>query len=103
VDDPTVLAIGSQQVESNTLNEERSWAGSALDGLELVIPPWAAGMVVSPLMVIGFVFDAMTDSGRAIMLPLVLLLAGMLWVLVENRGMALFWWREAKKRVRRTG
>ncbi|MGA7098197.1 MAG: hypothetical protein WB245_11605 [Acidimicrobiia bacterium] len=103
VDDPTVLAIGSQQVESDIPNEERSWAGSALDGLELVIPPWAAGMVVSPLMVIGFVFDAMTDSGRAIMLPLVLLLAGMLWVLVENRGMALFWWREAKKRVRRTG
>ncbi len=101
--DPAVLAIGSQHVESDIPNEERSWAGSALDGLELVIPPWAAGMVVSPLMVVGFVLDAMTDSGRAIMLPVVLLLAGMLWVLIENRGLALLWWRQRRKRVRRTG
>lgn len=62
-----------------------SWTGSIIQGLELVIPRWAVGVVTSPLMVLGFVFDAMTDSGKAIMLPVSLLAAGLLWVAFENR------------------
>jgi hypothetical protein len=62
-----------------------SWTGSIIQGLGLVIPRWAVGVVTSPLMVLGFVFDAMTDSGKAIMLPVSLLAAGLLWVAFENR------------------
>jgi hypothetical protein len=102
-EDPAVAAIGDRVDRVDPSIEGGSLAGSALDGLELVIPPWAASMVASPLVVIGFVFEAMTDSGRAILLPVVLLLVGMLWVLVENRGLAVVWWRQRDRRARRTG
>lgn len=101
-EDPAVAAIGTREAQASMMTEETSWAGSALDGLELVMPPWAAGMVVSPLMVIGFVFEAMTDSGRAILLPLGLLLAGMLWVLLESRGFATLVWKKRRPRREQT-
>jgi hypothetical protein len=75
--------------EETPSNLGAMWSGSLLEHLELVMPPWAAGAVTSPLMIFGFVIDAMTDSGRAIMLPVSLLMAGMIWVLFENRAFAL--------------
>ncbi|MEX2651550.1 MAG: hypothetical protein WD473_03760 [Acidimicrobiia bacterium] len=86
VEDPALAAMGVRD-EALTVPSTRasSWSGSVIKGLELVIPPWAAGIVASPLMILGFVVEAMTDSGKAIMLPVALLMAGMLWVVFENR------------------
>ena len=97
--DPLLAAMGSRDgaltVSSFLAN---SWTGSMIQGLELVIPPWAVGVVTSPLMVLGFVLDAMTDSGKAIMLPLTLLMAGMLWVVFENRAVTLTVIRRSRER-----
>lgn len=84
VKDPALAAMGAED-EALTSTRVSSWTGSIIKGLELVIPPWAAGIVASPLVILGFVVEAMTDSGKAIMLPLALLMAGMLWVVLENR------------------
>lgn len=84
VEDPVLAAMGLDA--SVALTRASSWTGSIIKGLELVIPPWAAAIVASPLMILGFVLEAMTDSGKAIMLPVALLMVGMLWVLVESRG-----------------
>ena len=56
-----------------------------LEGLDLVIPPWARSLLSSPTMVFGFIIAALTDSGRAILLPTSLLLVGMSLVIVESR------------------
>ncbi len=87
--DPAMGAIagGSPVVEWSTLDQ--SWAGSIISGLDLVMPPWVTDFVTSPLMVFGFVFAAVTDSGQAILLPMSLLLVGTLWVLFENRAFTL--------------
>jgi hypothetical protein len=88
--DPALAAMGVRDEASTEPSTRASaWTGSIIEGLELVIPPWAAEMMASPLMVLGFVVEAMTDSGRAIMLPLALLMAGMLWVIFENRVFSL--------------
>ena len=81
------IAGGSPVVEWSTLDQ--SWAGSIISGLDLVMPPWVTDVVTSPLMVFGFVFAAVTDSGQAILLPMSLLLVGTLWVLFENRAFTL--------------
>ena len=90
VADPALAAMAAPQ-EGLTGSSviEAAWGGHLIEGLELVIPRWAVGMVSSPLLVLGFVVDAMTDSGRAIMLPLALLIAGLLWVVFENRVFTL--------------
>ncbi len=87
--DPALAAMGAQEALTDSSMREAAWAGHMIEGLELVIPRWAVGMVASPLLVLGFVFEAMTDSGRAIMLPLALLTAGLLWVVFENRVFTL--------------
>ncbi|MEX1093741.1 MAG: hypothetical protein WEF28_11365 [Acidimicrobiia bacterium] len=56
-----------------------------LEGLDLVIPPWASALSRSAMMVFGFIFAALTDSGRAILLPTSLLLVGMSAVIIESR------------------
>lgn len=84
VEDPALAAIGAPD-EALTSTRAGNWTGSIITGLELVIPPWAAGIVASPLMILWFVIEAMTDSGKAIVLPMALLMAGMLWVVLENR------------------
>lgn len=58
---------------------------SFLGGLDLVIPPWARNLLTSPMMVFGFIFAALTDSGRAILLPTALLVVGMSVVIIESR------------------
>lgn len=84
VEDPVLAAMG---LDAASIPSTRTsgWSGSIIKGLELVIPPWAAAVVASPLMILGFVLEAMTDSGKAIMLPATLLMAGMLWVVFERR------------------
>ncbi|MDP9494868.1 MAG: hypothetical protein M3P87_06470 [Actinomycetota bacterium] len=86
VEDPVLATMGLDA--SVALTRASSWTGSVIKGLELVIPPWAAAIVASPLMILGFVLEAMTDSGKAIMLPVALLMVGMLWVVFESRGFA---------------
>ncbi len=61
------------------------WSLPFLEGLDLVIPPWARDLFSSPMMVFGFIVAAITDSGRAILLPTTLLLVGMSLVIVESR------------------
>ncbi len=85
VEDPVLAAVGLDAA-SIASTRASGWTGSIINGLELVIPPWAAAIVASPLMILGFVLEAMTDSGKAIMLPIALLMAGMLWVVFESRG-----------------
>ncbi len=87
--DPSVSAMAVPAAEGTSSSMGAMWSGSLLEHLELVMPPWAAGAVTSPLLILGFVIDAMTDSGRAIMLPVSLLMAGIIWIMFENRAFAL--------------
>ncbi|MGZ8784796.1 MAG: hypothetical protein ACXW1Y_04450 [Acidimicrobiia bacterium] len=64
--------------------------GAFIDALGLVIPPFAATALVSPLLVLEAFVGAFTDGGQAILLPGVLLLLGAGWVANESRFVAFF-------------
>jgi hypothetical protein len=81
-----MIGVGASVV-SATADLEALPAGSLMAGGELVIPPWAHSLVTSQLMVLGFVVDALTDSGKAIMFPAALLVVGMALVLIESTWM----------------
>jgi hypothetical protein len=50
-----------------------------LDGLELVIPPAVASSLLSPLLLLESVFGAFMETGRGLLIPGLLLVAGVLW------------------------
>ena len=84
-DDPALSPLAGQADESGSPLIGDGLAVSLINGLELVIPPWVADGLVSPLLILGFLVQAMTDSAEAILMPALLLTLGMIWIVAENR------------------
>jgi hypothetical protein len=82
--DPIIATLGAAAT-ADSLARHGAWGGSIVDGLELVIPPWAAALVASPLLVFLFLVASLTDSGREVLVPTLVLVAALALMLIENR------------------
>lgn len=55
------------------------FSAALLDGLELVIPPTVASSLLSPLLLLESIAGAFTETGRDLILPVLILIVGILW------------------------
>ena len=69
-----------------------------LDGLDLVLSPPIATALLSPLLVFSALAQALTDSGKALLLPGFMLLVGFLYLSNEAKVKAALTWRNDPER-----
>jgi hypothetical protein len=68
-----------------TAPEPRSMSGALFEGLDVAIPPLVASAILSPLMIAEALLAAFLETGRELMIPSLLLLAGSIWMLYDIR------------------
>lgn len=61
-------------------------SGLLLSGLEIVVPPAVADVLVSPLLVLEVLLRALTESGRAVVLPAAFLAVATGWIVTRGKG-----------------
>jgi hypothetical protein len=89
--DPEQLATSGAEISSGITD-------GLLEGLDLVLSPPIATALLSPLLVFSAFAQALTDSGKALLLPGFMLLVGFLYLSNEAKVKAALTWRNDPER-----
>ena len=89
--DPEQLATSGAEINSGITE-------GLLEGLDLVLSPPIATALLSPLLVFSALAQALTDSGKALLLPGFMLLVGFLYLSNEAKVKAALTWRNDPER-----